>query len=297
MSCLLESSALMGAILDDARVGLWCIETDADGSSARLYADAVFLDMMGMDAGLSPEDAFRFWQGRVCEEDRTRVKVLVDEMSGGRHCEAEYAWRHPVLGTIRIRCGGRRDPGYAAGVRLHGSHQVVTDIARVRRSLEGRLRSDLLEGSVPDDLEGRFDAMLRALAGDYIALYHYDRAKRSFTAYLLDDWARATWQIVEGQWYPYHVMSLFIETFVDERDKDGMRPFADADYVMERLEKSPAHTVVTRFTCLYDGERRAMYWKIGAVYTRGSLEGFAVAFALDEGIPPKGDTDDHPRVL
>ena len=281
MKCSLENPMIQNDILGDTRTGLWCIELD-EGVPGRLLADATCREMMGMGDYLTPEDAYLYWNERICESDRVRVMVLADEMAAGRHCEAEYAWRHPELGVITVRCGGRRDPSYTAGVRLRGSHQNVTDIVRVRRSIEGRLGTDLVEGSAPSDIGARREAMMRVLCEDYVSIYYYDLGRRAFTPYLLDDWARGTWQVVEGEWYPYRVMRLYVENFVDDRFKEELRAFADPDQVVEMLKASATHTVITRYKCIYGGEAHYFYLKVCAVYERGEMAGFACAFCLND---------------
>ncbi|MGN1016395.1 MAG: hypothetical protein ACI4PL_05320 [Faecousia sp.] len=68
-------------------------------------------------------------------------------MTQNRHAEALYAWNHPTKGTLYIRCGGRRDPDYTAGVRLRGSHQDVSELARVRIEVEQRLEQHRQENA------------------------------------------------------------------------------------------------------------------------------------------------------
>ena len=125
-------------ILCDSGIGLWCIEMD-DGKAPRVYVDDTFRETMGMDASLSPEESYRFWYERIPDGDRQRISAGIGEMMQDRHTEVLYTWTHPTKGIIYIRCGGKRDASYKAGLRFCGSHQDVSKLARARLEIERRL--------------------------------------------------------------------------------------------------------------------------------------------------------------
>ena len=151
-------------VLQDSKIGIWCIEMD-DGKAPRLYVDATFRGTMGMDAAMSPEESYRFWFERICEQDMEKIKTSIEEMIQFRHAEVMYTWRHPEHGTVYIRCGGKRDAAYQNGLRFRGSHQDVSDLARIRLDMQRRLEQREREFTMLTRTNERSRAILNALPG------------------------------------------------------------------------------------------------------------------------------------
>ena len=158
----LENIYPVQSILKESRIGLWCIEMD-DGKAPRIYVDETFREIMGMDPGMSPEECYRFWYGRIHEGEEDKVKAILEGMTRGQYAEALYAWSHPAKGTIYVRCGGRRDEVYRAGLRFRGSHQDVTELVEARRKRDRLLEQQEKTKTVPTEIQGQ--AILDALSG------------------------------------------------------------------------------------------------------------------------------------
>ena len=114
-------------MLQEAKIGLWCVEYDQD-KPPRLYADDTFLEMMGIAKELSPEEGYRLWEDNIPSYEKERATAYMQNMMQGEHSEIEYAWMHPERGLMYIRCCGDLDPEYTQGFRVHGCHQDITDV-------------------------------------------------------------------------------------------------------------------------------------------------------------------------
>ncbi|MGM9569115.1 MAG: ATP-binding protein [Phascolarctobacterium sp.] len=127
-------------MLQEARIGLWCVEYD-DNKAPRLYADDTFLSMMGIDKGLSPEEGYRLWEDQIPSYEKERASAYMQNMMQGEHSEIEYAWQHPTKGLMFIRCCGDLDPAYTEGIRVHGCHQDITDVVQIQQNIESKLKA------------------------------------------------------------------------------------------------------------------------------------------------------------
>ena len=125
-------------MLQEAKIGLWCVEYD-ENKPPRLYADDTFLSMMGMPSGISPEVGYRMWEDQIPTYEKERAAAYMQNMMHGEHSEIEYAWQHPTKGLMYIRCCGDLDLAYTEGIRVHGCHQDITNVVQVQQNIESKL--------------------------------------------------------------------------------------------------------------------------------------------------------------
>lgn len=126
-------------MLEEAKIGLWCVEYDKD-KPPRLYADNTFLSMMGIAAELTPEEGYRLWEEQIPSYEKERAAAYMQNIMKGEHSEIEYAWQHPTKGLMFIRCCGDLDTQYTEGIRVHGCHQDITDVVQVQQTIESKLK-------------------------------------------------------------------------------------------------------------------------------------------------------------
>ena len=126
-------------MLEEAKIGLWCVEYDKD-KPPRLYADNTFLSMMGIAAELTPEEGYRLWEEQIPSYEKERAAAYMQNIMKGEHSEIEYAWQHPTKGLMFIRCCGDLDTSYTEGLRVHGCHQDITDVVQVQQTIESKLK-------------------------------------------------------------------------------------------------------------------------------------------------------------
>lgn len=126
-------------MLQESKIGLWCVEYD-ENKPPRLYADDTFMSMMGIAKDLLPEEGYRLWEEQIPSYEKERAAAYMQAMMQGEHSEIEYAWQHPTKGLLYIRCCGDLDPKYTEGKRVHGCHQDITDVRQVQQNKEGKLK-------------------------------------------------------------------------------------------------------------------------------------------------------------
>lgn len=127
-------------MLEEAKIGLWCVEYD-ENKPPRLYADNTFLSMMGIAKELTPEEAYRLWEEQIPSYEKERAAAYMQNITKGEHSEIEYAWQHPHEGLLFIRCCGDLDPTYTEGIRIHGCHQDITNVVQVQQTIESKLKA------------------------------------------------------------------------------------------------------------------------------------------------------------
>ena len=153
-------------MLREANIGRWCVEM-AKGGEPCLYADATFLQMMGMDESMSPQEVFQMWETQIPSYEKERTEFYYKEMIEGRSSEVDYIWLHPTKGMIYIRCSGSRDYSYTQGIRLRGFHQDITGIVQVKQNIDEQLYCH----------QQQADAHKRSEAANNggLAIVHYDK--------------------------------------------------------------------------------------------------------------------------
>lgn len=123
--------------LGNANIGLWSFELD-EGCAPRMYADEAMLGLIGLDHQISPEETYHAWYDNIDPGSYDLVADAVAKMTNGEHAEVQYPWHHPNGETWIVRCGGVRNPKYAKGVRIEGTHQNVTELIHYDEELRKR---------------------------------------------------------------------------------------------------------------------------------------------------------------
>ena len=140
----LEKIAAADFMLQQFNVGRWCIEIHEQQRPC-LYADDIFLNMMGMPKDLAPEEAFSFWEQQIPEYEKKRTSDYLSRLLTGISCKVEYLWRHPVKGLLCIRCSGMQDTSCTECTRIYGMHQDITEIVQVERYEKSGIKEVLYE--------------------------------------------------------------------------------------------------------------------------------------------------------
>lgn len=140
----LEKIAAADFMLQQFNVGRWCIEIHEQQRPC-LYADDIFLNMMGMPKDLAPEEAFSFWEQRIPDYEKKRTSDYLSRLLTGISCNVEYLWRHPVKGLLCIRCSGMQDTSCTECTRIYGMHQDITEIVQVERYEKSGIKEVLYE--------------------------------------------------------------------------------------------------------------------------------------------------------
>ena len=140
----LEARQSLEGILEGARTGIWTIELE-EGCRPRMYADRTMRILLGVSAGVEPEECYRHWFENIEPDYVEMVQEAVRQMGETGRAEVIYPWNHPKLGKIYVRCGGVPDKTFKKpGISLNGYHQDITETMVTRRKQEQAIM-ELLE--------------------------------------------------------------------------------------------------------------------------------------------------------
>ena len=118
-------------ILRETELGLWIIRINEREQYYEMHADETMEHIMSVDRKYTPQECYAFWHNRIVENYRDYVNKNVKRMmETDKVVELEYAWMHPELGEIRVRCSGRRVEDTDGMVTLEGYHRTVSNIER-----------------------------------------------------------------------------------------------------------------------------------------------------------------------
>lgn len=118
-------------ILQLSGIGVWRIEME-EGKTPRFYADAVMDDLLGISWPVTPEERFTFHRGQIHPDD---LQLFLDysSMLSETRSEIVYRYIHPVSGEMVVRCSGARDPKVTDHISIIGTHQDISETARLEK--------------------------------------------------------------------------------------------------------------------------------------------------------------------
>lgn len=128
----------MQHILRSARIGVWRVEFEA-GRAPRFYADRVMDELLGISGDVTPEKRFLYHRAHIHKEDQELFEEYAAKLAK-EPTEIVYRFIHPITGEMYVRCGGKRESGSADTVRIVGTHQDISDTARLEKSKQAERR-------------------------------------------------------------------------------------------------------------------------------------------------------------
>ncbi len=130
----------MSEALKAGNIGLWKILLHPATGKGQMLANDAMLALLGLNSHPSPEECYTWWHVRISPQHLDNVHSVVARMAdSGQPREVEYPWRHPQLGWIYVRCGGKALPSDDGLMHFMGYHQNVTELQTVRQSLRESL--------------------------------------------------------------------------------------------------------------------------------------------------------------
>ena len=128
----------MQHILRSARIGVWRVEFE-EGRAPRFYADQMMDELLGISGDVTPEERFLYHRAHIHEEDLELFEEYAAKLAK-EPTEIVYRFIHPISGEMYVRCGGKREPGSTDTVRIVGTHQDISDTARLEKSKQAERR-------------------------------------------------------------------------------------------------------------------------------------------------------------
>ncbi|HJJ48937.1 MAG TPA: response regulator [Methanocorpusculum sp.] len=145
-------------LLAKANFGMWAMEAE-EGRDQRLYLDNIARELLGLEQGLTPEEAFREWAMRLPAEYVDISKDVTEKMIAGVQSEFQYPWKNADGKTRILRSIGNRNFSYTKGIRLEGYHLDITDLIQYQLD-EQQKRHNQEYLSVIENLTGENDLVL-----------------------------------------------------------------------------------------------------------------------------------------
>ncbi len=116
-------------ILRRMRIGLWITRFTKDKSVCEMYIDSNCAEVFGLDKPLSPEETYKFWKSRICEQCKGYVNYETEQVVyKDKTVQLEYYWNHPKLGVVRVRCVSVRASDSNGMITIKGYHRIVSEI-------------------------------------------------------------------------------------------------------------------------------------------------------------------------
>jgi len=178
----------MKDILGANLIGLWYVEME-EGKPPRFFADDKMDELLGIYRDITPEERFIFHRGHIALADAELFEEYSNRLVSSNMTEISYRYIHPKYGEMYVRCGGRRDSSAKDMIRIHGTHQNISDLVRLeknrvaeRRLIEKNieLSSSLLELKNRNlHLEEQLD-IINSLAQTHNVIYYINLKNNSF---------------------------------------------------------------------------------------------------------------------
>lgn len=119
-------------ILRENDIGLWVIRINQPENRYELHTDETMDKVLGIKQKLTPAEAYDYWYSRVDAASRDYVSQNVNNMiEHGTIVQLKYLWHHPVLGSVVVRCSGRRVNDVDGMIILEGYHRILSDVEGV----------------------------------------------------------------------------------------------------------------------------------------------------------------------
>ena len=116
-------------ILAKIGIGLWTMQIDTQKGTGKIYTDAMFRQIVGMEDSMSPAACYKFIMERMCEGEFPRVAHMMNTMrENAAVVQLEYDWMHPTREKVRMRCTGKFIGEQQNGILLfEGFQRVISD--------------------------------------------------------------------------------------------------------------------------------------------------------------------------
>jgi len=160
-------------IIASAGIGMWHIYL-FDDQKPRMKVSPTMLQLMGAGEGMTEEELYDFWYGRIRKSSLPSVKASVNEMIEKGISENTYKWKHPKKGERYVRCGGTSIKVEGKGYVLRGYHGDVTNIVNTETKQKQMLsealeevqkQKQLLQEALDDYKEADYDRRRDFLTG------------------------------------------------------------------------------------------------------------------------------------
>lgn len=116
-------------LLNHIDLGMWVIRLDERNGKHEMYTDQVMNRILGLQEAMDPEACYIYWNQRINPDDAAYVNQAVQKTaSGAGICQVQYAWNHPELGEVPVRCVGVRAKDRGGMICIEGYHRLLSNV-------------------------------------------------------------------------------------------------------------------------------------------------------------------------
>lgn len=146
-------------IFASAGYGTYTITVIFDGRS-KMSCNKKMLELIGAEEGMSEEDLYDFWYGRVDSSSMDALNASVDSMLAGKASEDILLWNHPTKGKVYVRSGGTINEKSNNHFVIRGYYGEITENVLKEKKQKEELERALLQAKTANAAKSSFLARM-----------------------------------------------------------------------------------------------------------------------------------------
>ena len=175
-----ENPDFTSALLNEAKIGLWKIETE-DDKPQRLYANDTVYKLLGVDGSkLSPEDFYKACFDKIEPQDKAELRKAFRKMANGNFTEAQFAFYITPKKILYFKAGGFKNSTSKKITKFEGAIRDITKLIK----LEQKSQKQAEELHEYNNTEITFFGIAQALCHDFDSVYYVNIHTGKYSEYI-----------------------------------------------------------------------------------------------------------------
>ncbi len=175
-----ENPDFTSALLNEAKIGLWKIETE-EGKPQRLYANDTVYKLLGIDGSkLSPEEYYTACFDKIEPQDKANIRKAFRRMANGNFTEAQFAFYLTPKNILYFKAGGFKNNSSKKITKFEGAIRDITKLKKLEKKAE-RQEIKLHEYNTS---EITFFGIAQALCHDFDSVYYVNIHTGKYSEYI-----------------------------------------------------------------------------------------------------------------
>jgi hypothetical protein len=175
-----ENPNFTSALLNEAKIGLWRIETE-DNKPQRLYANETVYKLLGVDgSNLSPEDYYKACFDKIETQDKANLRKAFRKMANGNFTEAQFAFYITPRKILYFKAGGFKNSSSTKVIKYEGAIRDITKLIK----LEQKSHKQEIKLHEYNNTEITFFGIAKALCHDFDSVYYVNIHTGEYSEYI-----------------------------------------------------------------------------------------------------------------
>lgn len=175
-----ENPNFTSALLNEAKIGLWRIETE-DDKPQRLYANETVYNLLGVDgSNLSPEDYYKACFDKIETQDKANLRKAFRKMANGNFTEAQFAFHITPRKILYFKAGGFKNSSSTKVIKYEGAIRDITKLIK----LEQKSHKQEIKLHEYNNTEITFFGIAKALCHDFDSVYYVNIHTGDYSEYI-----------------------------------------------------------------------------------------------------------------